>query len=107
MTEVDILKDKIIQFLEDHKALDSKVLDLEGKTALAKYMIVASGTSQRHVSSMAGLLQEYLHQQGIKNVPVEGLEESHWVLLDGGDIIIHLFRPEVRLFYNLEKLWGD
>ena len=93
--------------LDDDKAQKVVVIDLKGKTAIDDYMIVASGTSQRQVSTMAEHLREKLKSHGIKSVSVEGMSQGDWVLIDGGDIIIHLFRPEIREFYDLEKLWGD
>ncbi len=92
--------------LDDDKAIGVVVIDLEGKTSLTDYMVIASGTSQRHVSAMAENLREKIKQSGIKNVSVEGQSQCDWVLIDGGDIIVHLFRPEVREFYNIEKMWG-
>jgi len=92
--------------LDDDKAEGIVVIDLEGKTSLTDYMVIASGTSQRHVGAMAENLREKIKQSGIKDVSVEGQGQCDWVLIDGGDIIIHLFRPEVREFYNIEKMWG-
>ena len=82
-------------------------LDLAGKTSIADYMIVASGTSNRQVSSMAAHVVEKLKEMGLAQVRVEGLPQADWVLIDCGDVIVHLFRPEVRVFYNLEKMWGS
>ena len=93
--------------LDDDKAQKVVVIDLIGKTAIADYMIVASGTSRRHVSTMAEHLREKLKSLGIKSVSIEGMSQGDWVLIDGGDVIVHLFRPEIREFYDLEKLWGD
>ncbi len=69
-------------------------------------MIIASGTSSRHVSALASKLKDRLAARGVKNVMIEGLEQSDWVAIDAGDIVVHLFRPEVRSFYNMEKMWG-
>ena len=93
--------------LDDDKAQKVVVIDLKGKTAIADYMIVASGTSQRQVSTMAEHLREKLKSLGIKSVSVECMSQGDWVLIDGGDVIVHLFRPEIREFYDLERLWGD
>ena len=93
--------------LDDDKAQKVVVIDLKGKTAIADYMIVASGTSQRQVSTMAQHLRVRLKSLGIKSVSVEGISQGDWVLIDGGDVIVHLFRPEIREFYDLEKLWGN
>ncbi len=90
--------------LDDNKAEDVVVIDLEGKSSLTNYMVVASGTSNRHVSSLADKLTEALKKAGFK-ATVEGQEKSDWVLIDAFDVIVHLFRPEVRQFYNLEKMW--
>ncbi|MDJ0945724.1 MAG: ribosome silencing factor [Kiloniellales bacterium] len=92
--------------LEDDKAEDIVVIDLSGKTSFADSMVIASGRSQRHVGAMAEHLRERLKHAGVKAPSVEGAERCDWVLIDGGDVIIHLFRPEVRSFYNLEKMWG-
>ncbi len=92
--------------LEDDKAEDIVVIDLSGKTSFADFMVIASGRSQRHVGAMAEHLREKLKRAGVRAPSVEGAERCDWVLIDGGDVIVHLFRPEVRSFYNLEKMWG-
>lgn len=92
--------------LEDNKAENAVSIDLAGKSDIADYMVVASGRSQRHVAAVAGYLCEMLKAQGISRVDVEGTQSADWVLIDAGDIVIHLFRPEVRDYYNLEKMWG-
>ena len=93
--------------LNDDKAQDIVVIDLAGKTTLADFMVVACGRSARQVAALAGKMQEKLKHTGYGKVPVEGLPQADWVLVDAGDVIIHLFRPEVREFYNLEKMWGE
>ncbi|MEM1285458.1 MAG: ribosome silencing factor [Pseudomonadota bacterium] len=93
--------------LEDAKAEDIISIDLEGKSALADAMIIASGRSQRHVSAVADQVQRALKEAGHGSPRVEGLPHADWVLIDTGDVIVHLFRPEVRTFYNMEKLWDD
>lgn len=93
--------------LDDDKAQKVVVINLKGKTAIADYMIIASGTSQRQVSTMAEHLRVRLKSLGIKSVSVEGISQGDWVLIDGGDVIVHLFRPEIREFYDLEKLWDN
>lgn len=103
---VPALKQEIVTFLEDRKALNIYEINLEGKTSLANYLIIASGTSQRHVAAMAELLSQHLKQIDQGDIHVEGLPDANWVLIDLGAIIIHLFRPDVRAFYDLEKLWG-
>jgi ribosome-associated protein len=92
--------------LDDSKAEDSVVIDLAGKTTLADAMIVTSGRSSRHVGSIADHVIEALKERGRKDLRVEGLPHCDWVLIDAGDVIVHVFRPEVRNFYNLEKMWG-
>lgn len=93
--------------LTDDKAEAIVVIELDGKSSIADYMVIATGRSQRHVAATAEHLIERLKAAGIKPVPAEGLGQGDWVLIDGGDVIVHLFRPEVRAFYNLEKMWGD
>ena len=92
--------------LDDDKAQDVVVIDLIGKTEIADFMVVASGTSQRQVGAMADHLRSKLKDAGAGSVSVEGAQQCDWVLIDAGDILVHLFRPEVRGFYNLEKMWG-
>jgi ribosome-associated protein len=92
--------------LDDDKAENIVSIDLRGKSNIADYMVIASGRSSRQLAAMAQHLDEKLHKLGIKGIAVEGKTQGDWVLLDGGDIVVHLFRPEVREFYNLEKMWG-
>ena len=102
------LYETVLSVLEESKAEDITSIDLGGKTALADHMIVASGRSHRHVTALADHLQRALTDAGHGAPRVEGLPHADWVLLDTGDVIVHLFRPEVRDFYNVEKLWdGD
>lgn len=96
----------IIDGLEDAKAEDIVTLDLDGKAALADQMVIASGRSNRHVAAITEQLEEKLKGDGYKDLKVEGLPHCDWVLIDAGDVIVHVFRPEVRSFYNLEKLWS-
>ncbi len=91
--------------LDDDKAENIIAIDLTGKSAIADTMVIASGRSQRHVSAIADHLLRRLKSGGQKGVTVEGLEAGDWVLVDAGDVIIHIFRPEVRNFYNIEKMW--
>ena len=93
--------------LDADKADDVVSIDLAGKTTLADTMVIASGTSARHVSALAERLVERLRDAGVKRVQVEGLRAADWVLIDAGDVIVHVFRPEVRGFYNIERMWGD
>ncbi|MGB8816405.1 MAG: ribosome silencing factor [Rhizobiaceae bacterium] len=95
----------VLASLEDSKAEDIVSIDIEGKSALADYMVVASGRSSRHVAAIAEQLMSAMKDHGYGNVRVEGLQAADWVLIDADDVIIHVFRPEVRTFYNLEKMW--
>lgn len=92
--------------LEDDKAEDLVVIDLAEKSSIADFMVIASGRSSRQVGAMTEHLREKLKAAGVKGVATEGAARCDWVLLDAGDILVHLFRPEVRTFYNLEKMWG-
>lgn len=92
--------------LDDDKAEDVVVIDLHGKSSMADFMVIASGRSQRQLHAMADHLQAHLKEIGVKQVGIEGARVGDWVLVDGGDIVVHLFKPEVRRFYNLEKMWG-
>lgn len=96
--------DIITKALDDMKAEDISIIDLEGKTSIAGYMVVASGTSNRHVASIAQKIEEALKAAGYR-CSVEGETKADWVLIDAFDVIVHIFRPEVREFYNLEKMW--
>ena len=97
--------DAVESSLDGDKAKDITVIDLSGKSEIADYLVIASGTSQRHVGAMAEHLREELKKMGVVPVAVEGMPQCDWVLVDGGDVIVHLFRPEVRDFYNTEKMW--
>jgi ribosome-associated protein len=88
------------------KAEDSVTIDLNGKSSIADYMVVASGRSQRHVASIAENVIKDVEKSGVPKVRVEGLRQGDWVLIDAGDVIVHLFRPEVRAHYNIEKMWS-
>ena len=92
--------------LDDDKAQDLVVVDLAGKTSLADYMVIASGASSRQVGAMTAHLQEKLKNAGCGRIAAEGIGQCDWVVLDAGDVIVHLFRPEVRVFYNIEEMWG-
>jgi ribosome-associated protein len=99
-------KDLVVNSLEDDKAQAISVIDLAGKSTLADYMVIASGTSARHLAAMSDHLVERLKAGGATKALVDGKDQGDWVLIDAGDVIVHLFRPEVREFYNLEKLWN-
>lgn len=100
------MKDLVLESLDAGKADDIATVDLDGQSAIADTIIVASGTSSKHVQSLAQNLKGRLETRGVKGIRIEGLTQSDWVALDTGDIIVHLFRPEVRGFYNIEKMWG-
>jgi ribosome-associated protein len=95
----------VLASLEDSKAENIVPIDIQGKSSLADYMVVASGRSHRHVAAVADKVLGALKDAGFGNARVEGLNSADWVLIDSGDIIVHVFRPEVREFYNLEKMW--
>lgn len=97
--------DTVLASLEDSKAENIVSIDIQGKSTLGDYMVVASGRSHRHVSAVADHLIKALKDAGLGNARVEGLASADWVLIDAGDVIVHVFRPEVRDFYNLEKMW--
>tara|TARA_Y100001933_G_C18587707_1_gene392509 strand:+ start:151 stop:510 length:360 start_codon:yes stop_codon:yes gene_type:complete len=92
--------------LDEDKAQGTIVIDLNGKSSLTDYVIIASGNSHRHVGAIADHLRLKIKEFGIRNVSVEGQPQCNWVLIDAGDVIIHLFQPEVREFYDIEKMWG-
>ena len=100
------LEDLILARLDDDKAQDVVFIDLQGKSPVADAMVVASGRSHRHVGAMADHLLRTLKDAGYGRCRIEGLPACDWVLIDTGDVIIHLFRPEVRAFYNIEKIWS-
>jgi ribosome-associated protein len=100
------LENMILAKLDDDKAQDVVFIDLKGKSAMADGLVVASGRSHRHVGAMADHLLRALKDAGYGRCRVEGLPSCDWVLIDTGDVIIHLFRPEVRSFYNIEKIWS-
>lgn len=92
--------------LEDDKAEDIITIDIRGRSSVADTLIVASGRSQRHVGALADHLVQKLKASGVSDIRVEGMPHCDWVLVDAGDVIIHLFRPEVRSFYDLERIWA-
>jgi len=96
----------VLVSLEDSKAEDIVTIDIVGKSALGDYMVVVSGRSNRHVLAIADHLTSDIKSEGFGNPRVEGLDAGDWVLIDTGDIIVHVFRPEVRAFYNIEKIWS-
>jgi len=96
----------VLAQLDDDQAQDIVSIPLEGKSSIADYMVIASGRSTRQVAAMAQKLAEKVKQSGFGPAKVEGLPAADWVLIDAGDVIVHLFRPEVRSFYNLERMWS-
>jgi len=103
---IEALHDLVLRSLDDDQAQDVVSIPLSGKSSIADHMVIASGRSTRQVASMAQKLQERIKQELGRNVRVEGLPVADWVLIDADDVIVHLFRPEVRSFYNLERMWG-
>ncbi|GAB5390044.1 MAG: ribosome silencing factor [Alphaproteobacteria bacterium] len=103
---IEHVRSTVMAQLEDDKAEDLVSIDLSGKSSIADFMIIASGSSSRKVSAMADHLTESLKAAGVTPVRMEGKANADWVLIDAGDVIIHLFRPEVREFYRLEDMWG-
>jgi ribosome-associated protein len=97
----------IVQALYDKKGLNTLVLDLSQKPALANYFIIGEGTSERHLGALANSIMDALEKHGSKPLHVEGLQGDSWIVLDYGEIIVHLFLPEIRSFYALEDLWND
>ena len=96
----------VLARIDDMKAEDTVTIDLTGKTTIADFMVVTSGRSNRQVGAIADRVLEDLHKAGVPDVRVEGMPHCDWVLIDAGDVIVHDFRPEVRAFYNLEKMWA-
>jgi ribosome-associated protein len=99
------LRDLILKSLDDHKAFDVEVIPLAGKSDVADFMVIASGTSNRHVGALADHAAEAIRKSGISEVTMEGKEDAEWVVLDTPYLVIHLFKPEVRSRYSLEKMW--
>ena len=102
----DPLLSLVLKQLDDDQAQEIVTIDLEGKTSIADHMVIASGRSTRQVASMAQKLAETVKKEGFGPVKLEGLPAADWVLIDAGDVVVHLFRPEVRSFYNLERMWA-
>jgi ribosome-associated protein len=105
LADIRRLAESIVQSLDDDKAEDIVFIDLDGRSALADFMIIASGRSSRHVAALADHLAQDVKKLTGRPAHVEGMPNADWVLIDTGDVIVHLFRPEVREFYNLEKIW--
>jgi len=107
MDKISNLKKEIINTLDSNKALDIISIDLEGKSSMADFMIIASGTSSRHIQSLSEQVFEKFKNNGIPNCKIEGKDSSGWKLVDGIDLIVHIFNPEKRKFYELEKMWSE
>ena len=101
------LKSIILDTLDSNKALDIISIDLKNKSSMADYMIIASGTSSRHIQALSEQVLEKLRANGVQNSKIEGKESSDWKLVDGIDLIVHIFNPEKRKFYELEKIWSE
>lgn len=105
--QAEAMREEIYRALTDAKGQDIRILDVHGITDFTDYMIIASGTSSRHVQTLAEKVRERLREHGVRPVGTEGEATGDWVLIDFGDVVAHLMRPQVRDFYNLEKLWGE
>jgi len=107
MDKISDLKEIVIKTLDLNKAQDIVTIDLKDKSSMADYMIIASGTSSRHIQSLSEQVLEKLKNNGIKDSKIEGKESGEWKLVDGIDLIVHIFHPEKRKFYELEKIWSE
>ena len=107
MDKISNLKKEIIYTLDINKALDIVSIDLEGKSSIADYMIIASGTSSRHIQALSEQVYEEIKDSGILNCKIEGKDSNDWKLVDGIDLVVHIFNPEKRKFYELEKMWSE
>ena len=107
MDKISDLKNIVINTLDTNKAEDIVTIDLKDKSSMADFMIIASGTSSRHIQSLSEQVLEELKDNGVKNSKIEGKESSEWKLVDGIDLIVHIFHPEKRKFYELEKIWSE
>jgi len=107
MDKISDLKSIVISTLDLNKAQEIVAIDLKDKSSMADYMIIASGTSSRHIQSLSELVLEKLKDNGMKNSKIEGKDSNEWKLVDGIDLIVHIFHPEKRKFYELEKIWSE
>ena len=105
--EINQLKKDIEKILNENKAIEVRSINLKGKTSIADFMIIASGNSSRHISALSEILMEQLKNKGIHNCHLEGRNSNDWKLIDAVDIIIHIFHPEKRKFYDLERMWSE
>jgi ribosome-associated protein len=104
--DVEAATQVVLTSLEDDKAEEILAIDIRGKSSFADMLVIASGRSARHVGALAEHVMHKLKQAGVKDVRIEGMPQADWVLVDAGDVVVHLFRPEVRSFYNIEKIWA-
>ena len=107
MVKISDLKNKIIKTLDSNKASNIVEINLNGKSSIADYMIIASGTSSRHIQSLSEQVLEEFKKEGINESKIEGKESTEWKLVDGIDLVVHIFNPEKRKFYELEKMWSE
>ena len=107
MDKISDLKQVVVKTLDNNKAQNIISIDLKDKSSMADYMIIASGTSSRHIQALSEQVLEMLKDNGIKNSKIEGIDSNEWKLVDGIDIIVHIFHPEKRKFYELEKIWSE
>ena len=107
MDKIADLKETILKILDNNKALDVVSIDLANKSSMADYMIIASGTSSRHIQALSEQVLEKFKNSGMKNCKIEGSNSNEWKLIDGIDLIVHIFNPEKRKFYELEKMWSE
>ena len=107
MDKILDLKKIVINILDNNKAQDIISIDLKDKSSMADYMIIASGTSSRHIQSLSEQVLDYLKKNGLKDSKIEGKDSNEWKLVDGIDLIVHIFHPEKRKFYELEKMWSE
>ena len=107
MKEINKLKKEIENILNDNKAIEVKSINLKGKTSIADFMIIASGNSSRHIQALSEILVNKLKKKGINNCRLEGRHSNDWKLIDATDVIVHIFHPEKRKFYDLERMWSE
>ena len=107
MDKISDLKKIVLDTLDSNKALDIVSIDLKDKSSIADYMIIASGTSSRHIQALSEQVLEKFKNYGIKNCKIEGKNSNEWKLIDGIDVIVHIFNPEKRKFYEIEKIWSE
>ena len=105
--EINQLKKEIEEILSDNKAMEIKSINLKNKTSVADFMIIASGNSSRHIQALSEILLDQLKKKGVENCRLEGKQSNDWKLIDAIDIIIHIFHPEKRKFYDLERMWSE